>query len=156
MTLVSSPIVWLASGPTYAMRGPRTATLVFGTISPEVTLTSVPPRTTNVAGRSPLAVAASSRVISCRGILLRASISTLPFRANPVPRRQSKVDASPKQQPGGSPSSYRFPTFRLTNARSPALECKVPPTYVSSRRRGPRAHLDLEGRGYSDSTKSTH
>jgi hypothetical protein len=59
------------------MRGPCTATLVFGRISPEVTLTSVPPRTTSVAGRSPLAVAASSRVISFKGVLKKPDISTL-------------------------------------------------------------------------------
>jgi hypothetical protein len=50
MTRVSSPMVWLAFSPTYAMRGPCAATLMLGMISPEVT--SVPPCTTSDAERS--------------------------------------------------------------------------------------------------------
>src|SRR5215204_80615 len=79
------------------MRDPRTATLMFGRISPDVTLTSVPPRTTSVAGTSPLAVAASSLVVSCKGVLSFGTI-TLPC----APRRAGGKTATstlPAQQP---------------------------------------------------------
>src|ERR671920_1999240 len=77
------------------MRDPRTATLMFGKSSPDVTLTSVPPRTTSVAGTSPLAVAASSLVVSCKGVLSFGTI-TLPC----APRRAGgTTPRSPAQQP---------------------------------------------------------
>src|SRR5215211_4066717 len=147
MILVSSPIVWLASGPTYAIREPCTATLMLGRISPEVTLTSLPPRMTRLAARSPLAVAASSRVISCKGVLLKSDILS-PFRANlylhPLwPEVVDESDAGNRvrqwlrpagERLGGSPvcASPPFPSFRVTTARCSVLKFTVPPTLASS------------------------
>src|SRR5215211_4329710 len=79
------------------MREPRTATLMFGRSSPEVTLTSVPPLTTSVAGISPLADAASSRVVSCKGVLSYGKTILLPARASR--RAGGTLPPSPAQQP---------------------------------------------------------
>src|SRR5829696_2573662 len=70
---------------------------MFGRTSPDVTLRSVPPRTTSVAGISPLAVAASSLVVSCRGALSFGTITPCaPRRAGgttpPSPAQQPEVD----------------------------------------------------------------
>src|SRR5215204_1630964 len=81
------------------MRDPRTATLMSGRTSPDVTLRSVPPRTTKVAGISPLAVAASSLVVSCKGALWFGTI-ILPWAQ--ASRRADGATAaapSPAQQP---------------------------------------------------------
>src|SRR5215211_4180251 len=79
------------------MRDPHTATLVFGRTSPEVTLTRVPPRTTSVAGLSPLAVAANSLVVSCKGVLLFGKI--IPPSARASRRAGGTTAPSPAQQP---------------------------------------------------------
>ncbi|WP_235332274.1 hypothetical protein [Paenibacillus terrae] len=60
-------MVWLTSRPTYAIREPCTAIDIPGNNSPDTTLTSVPPRITSDALRSPLAVATNSGTQSASG-----------------------------------------------------------------------------------------